>query len=150
MANSARKFFHEEQLGLPLPEVEMSLPVDSFLKPKRRYRRKGKKPALTEQQLNMILWDAEWELPNQYAWTDQEILALREGVLIDRLRTLLDLRNGLATRREAWEWLNSDDVEPFSFRICVEACSDLVDYVEVRDQLIDLVTRKGGIPVAAH
>jgi len=139
----------EEQLGLPLPEVDFTPLEELFQRPKRQRRRKKKSSeALTEQQLMMILWDDDWEIPNQYQWTDNEILALREGMLLDRIRTLLDFRNGLKTRLEIWDWIHSDEISPFSFRICVEACSDLVDYVDVRDQLVDLITRKGKVPVA--
>lgn len=138
----------EEQLGLPLPEVATPL-GELFKRPKRKRRSSKKDPsALTEQQLMMILWDEDWEVSNQYQWTDNEILALREGMLIDRIRTLLDFRNGLETRSEIWRWIHSDEVAPFSFRVCVEACSDFIDYAEWRDELVNLIERKGKVPVA--
>tara|TARA_R110001583_G_scaffold42134_12_gene134004 strand:- start:1701 stop:2183 length:483 start_codon:yes stop_codon:yes gene_type:complete len=159
MARARRKysvtFYHEDQYGFQYTGEEPVLPVEAFVDPgaNPRHRQKSlirtnESVALTEKQLRMILWDADWEHPSQYVWTDNEILALREGMLLDRIRTLLDFRNGLETRLEIWEWIHSDEIAPFSFRPCVEACCNFVDHVELREQLVDLIKSKGKVPVA--
>ena len=55
-------------------------------------------------------------------WTDQAVLALREYILIDALASSIDGRCSPETRVEMIEWIENDDIHPFSFRVCAIAC----------------------------
>ena len=51
-------------------------------------------------------------------WTDDDIRRLRAGVLEASLREVVDGRNGENSRREALEWVESNEIHPFSFVCC--------------------------------
>lgn len=72
-------------------------------------------------------------------WTDEDIRILREEVLHDALPAVLDSRNGEAQRRELWEWIDNDQLLPFSFRACAAAVG--VDPNELRAALKRMVAR---------
>jgi hypothetical protein len=75
----------------------------------------------------------------EYVWTDEDISILREEVLRDALCAVLDGRNGEAQRRELWEWIDNDQLLPFSFRACAAAVG--VDPNELRAALKRMVAR---------
>lgn len=55
-------------------------------------------------------------------WDESAITDLREGLLCNTLRSLVDGRTGVATKDESMAWLMSNDIDPFSFVVC---CSEL-------------------------
>ncbi|MDU7587350.1 MAG: hypothetical protein E7K47_08115 [Acidovorax sp.] len=57
-------------------------------------------------------------LPLRYEWTEGDIAKLREGILMDALRSLGDGRQGKGSKQETIEWMMSDDIAPFSFVVC--------------------------------
>lgn len=75
----------------------------------------------------------------EYVWTDEDIRILREEVLRDALRAVLDGRNGEVQQRELWEWIDNDQLLPFSFRACATAVG--VDPNELRAALKRMVAR---------
>ncbi len=58
------------------------------------------------------------DLPVRYEWTDMDVARLREGILIESLRSLGDGRQGEENRQETMSWIMSDDIAPFSFVVC--------------------------------
>jgi hypothetical protein len=70
-------------------------------------------------------------------WADSDISTLREAILREACHTLLDNRAAIATRRERWAWIQSDDWMPFSFKACAIECE--VDYEELRVSLESLL-----------
>ncbi|HIF6136201.1 TPA: hypothetical protein ACX3IP_003624 [Vibrio parahaemolyticus] len=61
--------------------------------------------------------EQEFETENE-TWTDGQIKELREAFLRYSLNVLADGRSGKKAKDEAYEWLNSDEVHPFSFVTC--------------------------------
>jgi len=57
----------------------------------------------------------------KYEWTDEDVEKLREGILMDALRSLRDGRQSKESRQETIEWIMSDDIAPFSFVICCQS-----------------------------
>jgi hypothetical protein len=54
-------------------------------------------------------------------WDDEAIGQLRESLLADALREILDSRIGPVAKARIREWMESDAIAPFSFRVCAEA-----------------------------
>lgn len=54
-------------------------------------------------------------------WDDAAVGQLREGLLADAFRQILDGRVGPAAKARIREWIESDAIAPFSFRVCAEA-----------------------------
>lgn len=80
--------------------------------------------------------------PENQEWSADAISCLREAVLMDTLRNLTDGRATTA-KEEAMEWMMSDEVHPFSFRICANEMG--MDHVEIRNRvlrMIDSIERK--------
>ncbi len=80
--------------------------------------------------------------PCDQQWSDEAISSLREAVLMDTLRNLTDGRATTA-KAEALEWMLSDDIHPFSFRVCASEMG--MDYEEIRIRvlrMIDSIERK--------
>jgi len=55
------------------------------------------------------------------AWTDQDLLSLFETILVETMAAAVGGRSCSRTRAEAWKWIDSNDEEPFSFRVCATA-----------------------------
>jgi hypothetical protein len=72
-------------------------------------------------------------------WSDQEISALREAILLDALRTILGFRGRVVWREEAWAWIEAEDPHPFSFRVCAQAVG--ADPDDLRVSFARLVAR---------
>lgn len=70
-------------------------------------------------------------------WSEQDILALREELLHHSLGQLGDSRTSEATRAEIREWVDSDEVGPFSFVVCAGACGYC--HHDVRERLYSLL-----------
>ena len=51
-------------------------------------------------------------------WTDEAIASMREGVLVNALTSLAKGHMKSEARRELMEWLDSEELEPFSFNVC--------------------------------
>lgn len=75
------------------------------------------------------------------AWTDEEILALQDGMLVDQLRLLADERTTAALRADLIAWIaapmrNLEQLKhaPFSFQACCAACG--VDFEEMRERTL--------------
>lgn len=58
---------------------------------------------------------AEPDEASYESWTQQDVHALRGSLLEDACRTVLDTRNGITTRRDAWNWIDSVSGHAFSF-----------------------------------
>ena len=89
----------------------------------------------------------EW-VPNAGTWTDDEVLALMEGILHDSLYQLVDSRAGSAGRSEAMSWLMETDAVdedgnpwPFSFEGIAKCLG--YDAEEVREQILNEGRRLG-------
>ncbi len=55
-----------------------------------------------------------------HEWSDEEIMGLRCYLLHKTLSILEDGRSCLSVRTESLDWLMSDVIHPFSFRVCCE------------------------------
>lgn len=53
-----------------------------------------------------------------HGWSDEEIMGLRCYLLHKTLSILEDGRSCLSVRTESLDWLMSDVIHPFSFRVC--------------------------------
>lgn len=51
-----------------------------------------------------------------YTWTDAGIDELKEGLMIESIRGLLDKRCSDKTWIDIYSWMVSDDLHPFSFK----------------------------------
>ena len=74
-----------------------------------------------------------WAIPMP-RWTDEEIETLREGLLEETLHVLGDKRASEASRKDAWEWINADDVGPFTFRTCCQTAE--LNWLVLREALV--------------
>lgn len=52
------------------------------------------------------------------AWSDTDVQALRFGLLVDAIKLLRNPRLGADTRSDLLDWIASDEMTPFSFRVC--------------------------------
>lgn len=80
-------------------------------------------------------------LPDAFTWTEQECLAMMEGLLIDQLRLLADGRTAPEARAEIIAWVAEPKRKlatlkhaPFSFQACCAAAG--VDFEEMRERTI--------------
>ncbi|RME42314.1 MAG: hypothetical protein D6791_18045 [Chloroflexi bacterium] len=76
-----------------------------------------------------------------YDWSDREVEIMREGLLFASLHDLCDARVAEWTREEIWEWIESDEIHPFSFRVCVAAYDASIDVQELRRHIRWLVEK---------
>lgn len=83
----------------------------------------------------------------KYVWTEKDVATLREAVLHDALRTVLDERNSDALRKEMWEWIFSDEALPFSFNVCAKTAG--VDPYELRIAFERMAVKLGKAAVEA-
>ncbi len=73
------------------------------------------------EQLALTL-DIELDTDFYGVWTDEEILKVQEGMLIQALDEIRDGRKSDRMRKEAIEWLMRESDEPFSADICALNC----------------------------
>lgn len=74
-------------------------------------------------------------------WSDAEIWQLREGILLDAIRVLLDGRVSTRLRKDVLSWIQNDELTPFCFRVC--AMAEVVDPDVLRDSIMWLLRRHG-------
>lgn len=72
-------------------------------------------------------------------WSDTEIWQLREGILLDAIRVLLDGRVSTRLRKDVLSWIQNDELAPFCFRVCAMAA--VVDPDVLRDSIMWLLRR---------
>lgn len=72
-------------------------------------------------------------------WSDQEVENLRIWFLRRNIRQIADRRGSKKSAKETWDWISSDEIGPFSFRICAEACD--LDWRLLRLSLVILYQR---------
>lgn len=73
---------------------------------------------------------------NPAGWTEDNITRLRSKLLVTTVREIADRRNGKKIATEAWNWILSDEIEPFSFLVCCE--SEDLDALKMRESLVSL------------
>lgn len=69
-------------------------------------------------------------------WTESNIMRLRSKLLITTVREIADRRNAKKIAIEAWRWILSDEIHPFSFLVCCE--SEDLDALKMREGLVSL------------
>lgn len=71
-------------------------------------------------QLSLNFWELECsaETVTPITWSDQDIEFLRDGLLKKTLSDLCNHRAGPDVKREALQWMLSDEIHPFSFIVC--------------------------------
>lgn len=81
---------------------------------------------------------------NQFEWTDEQLCAFRDGVLVAQLRLLNDERTTPQLRAELIEWIAApkrSDAElkyaPLSFQACCLSAG--VDFEEMRERTLYLI-----------
>jgi hypothetical protein len=113
----------------------------------KKVRRAPRQPAFSAGEIQQwsifdLLALPEAEL-GPVVWTDDDIDILREKLLFEACSIFLDKRAALGTRKDRWAWIMSDEVLPFSFKVCISAAG--VDCDRFRESLIDLCRRQGVI-----
>lgn len=76
------------------------------------------------------------ELKKPTRWTEANVEMLRSKLLVTTVREIADRRTSKKVVTEVWDWILSDEVHPFSFRVCCES-SDL-DPLKMREALTSL------------
>ncbi|MDM3817847.1 plasmid-related protein, partial [Proteus mirabilis] len=66
-------------------------------------------------------------------WSDTEIWNLREGILLDAIRVLLDGRVSTRLRKDVLSWIHKDELTPFCLRVC--ALAAVVDPAVLRESI---------------
>ncbi len=79
-------------------------------------------------------------------WSDRDILALREGVLLEAVKTATGLSK-TARWKEAQAWIADDSLHPFSFCVCCAAIP--VNPDELRETLAEYAGRIRQEPTAS-
>jgi hypothetical protein len=51
-------------------------------------------------------------------WSEAEVQSLRAGILRKAIKTLAHPRVAPKTRGDLLDWIDSDQIAPFSFRVC--------------------------------
>jgi hypothetical protein len=60
--------------------------------------------------------------PSNWAPSEESVEQLRAAMITRHLTLILDERTDQVTVLDIVEWMMSDDIHPFSFRVCVGAC----------------------------
>ncbi len=75
------------------------------------------------------------------AWSDTDVQTLRFGLLVDAIKLLRNPRAGADTRSGLLDWIESDEITPFSFRVCClaegldpDSLRDLLNFRFKRDR----------------
>lgn len=115
---------------------------------RRVFTRRAKKaaPAMETVQLGFLdileMSDSELEaLRLQDEISDEYVEWLREYILKLTLKQIIHSQVSESNRAEALQWAMSDEVHPFSFRVCCDALG--VDYEEIREGLLTVIKRQG-------
>lgn len=66
-------------------------------------------------------------------WTDEAIDHLRAELLARTVHTLKDERVSMKAKTDAWCWMFSNSVAPFSYKVCCEAAG--VNPAELRQAI---------------
>lgn len=74
--------------------------------------------------MEQLAFPLEPELKTEFCgvWTDEEIIQVQEGMLLEALNEIRDGRKSEAMRKEAIDWLMNESDEPFSADICAQNC----------------------------
>lgn len=70
-----------------------------------------------------------------YFDSDKDISNLRNYVLVKTMKSFLDKRTSLKTRTESLEWLLSDEIQPFSFKVC--CANEGVNPFALREKILE-------------
>lgn len=73
-----------------------------------------------------------------FSWSDEEVEKARVGLLWASIQDVCDQRTNRATRDEVWAWIRSDEIHPFSYRVCVAAWDPRVDPDTLRDYIAQM------------
>lgn len=118
------------------------------LKPKKK---RTLSQAYDDDDLGEIVWrmlqqDLPMDLPSTAEWTEQEVLALHEGLLLHMLHLVKDSRTRPASRQRIMKWLqqNPDPVRnaletPFTYQSCCIAAG--VDPETMLENIVNHVRR---------
>ncbi len=85
-------------------------------------------------------FDTTKHLSAPNTWSERDILQLREGILSNAIRVLLDGRVSQRVKNEMWLWIQDDDLAPFSFRLCALAAA--VNPDKLRDGITWLIRQR--------
>lgn len=66
-----------------------------------------------------------------HLWTFDEIIVVQKTMIIQALNELRDHRKSYKMRKEAWDWLFSDEDHPFSSETC--AANSNIDIDKLRN-----------------
>jgi|TARA_B100000929_G_scaffold183520_1_gene145342 hypothetical protein len=83
-----------------------------------------------------FLFESWLEVEKPLVWTDAHIARLRSKLLVTTVREVADRRTSKAVVSEAWDWILSDEVHPFSFIVCCESVD--LDPAKMREALVSL------------
>lgn len=85
--------------------------------------------------------DEDWLQCDMFAveWTDEHILKLMDGLLVETLSVFNEDKTSMDTVKDALDWVMSDDILPFSFVVCCKAAG--LDYEDVRQGVLYCLKR---------
>jgi len=107
---------------LSLFGTEFSEPILAAPKPERKRQAQHVREIQQEFEFMLEVLDtaeAICDVPED--WTEEDIIELCEYMLQRHLKFILDGRSGSTIAQEAWEWVLSEEIHPFSFRVCLDA-----------------------------
>jgi hypothetical protein len=100
-------------------------PTESRERSSRDKRRRVAKPPRAQVVDQLALFEELLAKPEHEidveAWTTDDVVSLREFMLWRHVHYVMDRRTSDETIRETWEWILSEDVAPFSFRVCLDS-----------------------------
>ena len=82
--------------------------------------------------------------PSVQEWSDDDVLTLRERLLMETLKAVASPGRNAENRAQALQWLQSDEIHPFSFVVCAQSMG--VEPEDVRIRTLHLA-RKAGLDV---
>ncbi|MBB3105092.1 hypothetical protein [Azomonas macrocytogenes] len=108
-----------------------------------RLRKKAPKQRIVQLEFVdlLALSDEELEALRAFAETTHDYVEwLREYLLILTLRQIVNRQVSEETWREAMDWLLSDEIHPFSFRVCCQA--QLSDHEDIRENTLLIAAKE--------
>ena len=81
------------------------------------------------------------ETDRLFQWSDSEIESLRIELLWSSVQDVCDGRVSDEARDEVWDWIEDDEIWPFSFRVCAAAWDPRMDADTLREMIRSLSKR---------